>query len=86
MDPETAADAGADEEVAMAGAEKAPSGPRRCERCSVEMVSIHMSVDGNELVMESCQRCDVRRWHLAGREINLEQALAQVGEHVGRRR
>jgi hypothetical protein len=50
------------------------------------MVTITMNVDGNDLVMESCQRCDVRRWHLAGREIDLEQALAHVGEHVGRRR
>jgi DNA polymerase III alpha subunit (gram-positive type) len=62
------------------------SDARRCDQCSIEMVSIHMTVDGNDLVMESCQRCDVRRWHLAGEEIDLEQALAQVGEHVGRRR
>ncbi|MDH4076360.1 MAG: hypothetical protein OEW29_10530 [Acidimicrobiia bacterium] len=50
------------------------------------MVAIRMTVDGNDLIMESCQRCDVRRWHLAGREIELPEALAQVGEHVGRRR
>jgi hypothetical protein len=60
--------------------------PNLCPRCSVAMVTITMNVDGNDLVMESCQRCDVRRWHLAGQEIDLEQALAQVGEHVGRRR
>jgi DNA polymerase III alpha subunit (gram-positive type) len=62
------------------------AGPLRCETCSLEMVTIRMTVDGNDLVMESCQRCDVRRWHLAGQQIDLEQALAQVGEHVGRRR
>lgn len=62
------------------------AGAARCERCQAEMVSIRMTVDGNDLVMESCQHCDIRRWHLAGREIDLEQALAQVGEHVGRRR
>ena len=61
-------------------------GVRRCDRCATEMISIRMTVDGNDLVMESCQRCDVRRWHLAGQEIDLKQALAQVGEHVGRRR
>lgn len=60
--------------------------PRRCDRCAQEMVAIRMTVDGNDLIMESCQRCDVRRWHLAGREIELPEALAQVGEHVGRRR
>ncbi len=59
---------------------------RRCDRCAQEMVAIRMTVDGNDLIMESCQRCDVRRWHLAGREIELPEALAQVGEHVGRRR
>jgi hypothetical protein len=68
------------------GEAAARAGIRRCERCSVDMVTIHMTVDGNDLVMESCQRCDNRRWHLAGEEIDLEQALAQVGEHVGRRR
>ena len=57
-----------------------------CSACDVELVSIHMTVDGNELVMESCQRCDERRWHLAGEQIDLERALAEVGEHAGRRR
>jgi len=54
--------------------------------CEVELVTIRMVVDGNDLVMESCQRCDERRWHLAGAEIDLQQALAEVGEHAGRRR
>ena len=40
-----------------------------------------MTVDGNDLVMESCQKCDTRRWQLAGRQIDLQQALAEVGEH-----
>lgn len=59
---------------------------RQCDACDVEMVTIRMIVDGNDLVMESCQRCDTRRWQLAGRQIDLQQALAQVGEHAGRRR
>ena len=74
----------------MSGTEQsgslAATTPRRCDRCAQEMVAIRMTVDGNDLIMESCQRCDVRRWHLAGREIELPEALAQVGEHVGRRR
>lgn len=65
---------------------KAGDEPRRCEACTVELVTIRMNVDGNDLVMESCQRCDVRRWQLAGEKIDLEQALAEVGEHVGRHR
>ena len=60
--------------------------PARCPACDVELVIIQMRVDGSDLVMESCQRCDERRWHLAGSEIDLEEALAQVGEHAGRRR
>lgn len=60
--------------------------PRMCEVCEVELVTIRMTVDGNDLVMESCQKCDVRRWQLAGRPIDLQEALAEVGEHAGRRR
>jgi DNA polymerase III alpha subunit (gram-positive type) len=59
---------------------------RRCPTCRVELVAIRMVVDGNDLVMESCEKCDVRRWQLAGQEIDLQQALAEVGEHAGRRR
>jgi hypothetical protein len=58
----------------------------RCSACELELVTIRMLVDGSDLVMESCQRCDLRRWHLAGSEIDLQEALAQVGEHAGRRR
>ncbi len=58
----------------------------RCPACEIELVTIRMVVDGNDLVMESCEQCDERRWHLAGSEIDLEEALAQVGEHAGRRR
>ncbi|MFV0257080.1 MAG: hypothetical protein ACK5PP_01345 [Acidimicrobiales bacterium] len=49
-------------------------------------MSITITVDGNDLVMSSCQRCDVRRWRLAGRPIGLPEVLAEVGEHQGRRR
>ena len=64
---------------------KKPS-PEMCPACDVELVTITMTVDGNDLVMESCQTCDERRWHLAGEKIDLQQALAEVGEHAGRRR
>ena len=60
--------------------------PATCESCSVELVTIRMTVDGNDLVMESCQRCDTRRWQLAGEQIDLQRALDEVGEHAGRRR
>ncbi|MEM8922214.1 MAG: hypothetical protein AAGD35_01855 [Actinomycetota bacterium] len=45
-----------------------------------------MTVDHNDLVMESCRTCDTRRWQLAGERIDLQQALAEVEEHAGRRR
>ncbi|MGF1599347.1 MAG: hypothetical protein ACFCVK_20950 [Acidimicrobiales bacterium] len=57
-----------------------------CSVCSTELVTIHITVDGNDLVMESCEKCDTRRWQLAGEKIDLQQALAEVGEHAGRRR
>ncbi|MEM7339374.1 MAG: hypothetical protein AAF467_12050 [Actinomycetota bacterium] len=60
--------------------------PGRCERCQGELVSIQMMVDGDDLVMESCKECDTRRWHLAGHQIDLHQALARVGERARRRR
>lgn len=62
------------------------SAPGLCGACEVELVTIRMTVDGSDLVMESCQRCDERRWHLAGERIDLQRALTEVGEHAGRRR
>jgi hypothetical protein len=68
------------------GDREAGSSADHCEVCDLELVTIRMIVDGNELVMQSCQKCDTRRWHLAGRPVDLERALAEVGEHAGRRR
>jgi hypothetical protein len=56
-----------------------------CSRCSQELSVIRINVDGNTLLMESCDGCDARRWQLAGERIDLEEALNQVGEHAGRR-
>ena len=70
----------------MAGSAGNASERSVCKACEIELVVIHMTVDGNDLVMESCQRCDTRRWHLAGAQIDLQRALAEVGEHAGRRR
>ncbi len=57
-----------------------------CEVCDSELSAIRIEVDGNTLLMESCDRCDTRSWQLAGSRIDLEEALNQVGEHAGRRR
>lgn len=56
-----------------------------CSRCGQELSVIRINVDGNTLLMESCDGCDARRWQLAGERIDLEEALNQVGEHAGRR-
>ena len=59
---------------------------RPCEICGAEQSAIRINVDGNTLLMESCDGCDARRWQLAGERIDLQEALNQVGEHTGRRR
>lgn len=57
-----------------------------CGRCGHDVSTVHIEVDGNVLLMESCDNCDTRRWQLAGKPIELQQALDHVGEHSGRRR
>lgn len=57
-----------------------------CTACGSEQSAIRINVDGNTLLMESCDECDVRRWQLEGERIDLQEALNQVGEHSGRRR
>lgn len=57
-----------------------------CDRCGHELSVIRILVDGNTLLMESCDGCDARRWQLSGERIDLQQALDEVGEHAGRRR
>ncbi|MGI9609821.1 MAG: hypothetical protein ACR2NL_05965 [Acidimicrobiia bacterium] len=49
-------------------------------------MTLRMNVDGNDLIMFSCQTCDTRTWELAGNDINLAAALQHVGTHAGRRR
>lgn len=63
-----------------------PESGEPCGRCGHELSVIRILVDGNTLLMESCDGCDARRWQLAGERIDLQQALDQVGEHAGRRR
>ncbi|MEM7272301.1 MAG: hypothetical protein AAF547_04405 [Actinomycetota bacterium] len=56
-----------------------------CESCGAEVSAIRIEVDGRTLLMQSCDICDTRSWHLAGERIDLQEALHQVGEHAGRR-
>lgn len=57
-----------------------------CAACGAPLSVIRITVDGRDLLMESCDGCDTRRWQLAGERIDLQEALSQVGEHAGRRR
>jgi len=57
-----------------------------CPACGKDLVRLKMLVDGNNLVMTSCANCDIRQWSRAGRQIDLGEALVEVGEHAGRRR
>ncbi len=69
-----------------AGESSDPPPGEPCDRCGNELSVIRIVVDGNNLLMESCDGCDARRWQLAGERIDLQEALNQVGEHAGRRR
>ncbi len=60
-------------------------GRRSCRICTAPVSQINMKVDGNVLILESCDECDSRRWRLDGQPIDLKQALDEVGEHAGRR-
>ena len=63
-----------------------PATPERCATCGGEIVTIGMLVDGSNLVMRSCARCDTRTWQLGSDPVDLDTALAEVGQTVGRRR
>jgi hypothetical protein len=57
-----------------------------CADCQQELASIRIRVDGNDLIMESCDKCDKRCWHMSGAPIDLHDALHEVTEFVGKRR
>ncbi len=57
-----------------------------CSVCRQPLSRIFLNVDGNTLIMESCDGCDLRRWQLAGKRIDLKRALVEVEEHVSRSR
>lgn len=83
------ADVGGGEQIAgyrAAVPVRARPGAKTCDACEHELVTIRITVDGSDLVLDSCQRCDERRWHFAGEQIDLQRVLAEVGEHAGRRR
>lgn len=82
----SAADERTGDDERSQGVGDGPASGEPCERCGNQLSVIRILVDGNTLLMESCDGCDARRWQLAGERIDLQEALNQVGEHAGRRR
>lgn len=78
-DPSSLASDGADDDG------EPTVGPGSCRVCTSSVSRININVDGNDLILESCDHCDARRWRLDGQSIDLQQALDEVGEHVGRK-
>ncbi len=60
--------------------------PHPCPTCDSELVTLKMSVDEHDLIMSSCQTCDLRTWKLAGDDVDLGAALDHVGTLAARRR
>ena len=59
---------------------KSPNGSEitLCDTCETELATIRIPVDGRDLLMESCDKCDKRRWLAAGESIDLKDALEEV--------
>lgn len=56
-----------------------------CPTCEEELAIVSIAVDGNDLLMKSCDKCDKRSWQLAGNPIDLQSALVKVEQQVSRR-
>lgn len=45
--------------------------------CRGPLVSISLRLDGHEMDMRSCSRCDTRFWQAAGEDVALEDVLGR---------
>ncbi len=52
-------------------------GTTRCD-CGEELVQIDLLIDGEELTMNSCSRCDARSWHRKGEHVQLGGVLTDL--------
>ncbi|HEY2812318.1 MAG TPA: hypothetical protein VGJ03_02520 [Acidimicrobiales bacterium] len=48
-----------------------------CPRCRGRLVTIALPLDGRDLVMQSCSRCDLRLWQDRGEEVELTEVLGR---------
>jgi hypothetical protein len=46
-----------------------------CPRCRGPLVAIEIRLSGNDLLMRSCSKCDVRWWSSAGEDVDLTGVL-----------
>lgn len=53
-----------------------------CSDCNQELTTINVPVENNDLLLYSCDICDKRSWKLAGKNIDLKEALIEVRDHV----
>ncbi len=63
-----------------------PASGDLCQACGTPLVVIRLNIDGNALLMQSCETCDIRSWRLDGETIDRTMAIAEVEDHTGRRR
>ena len=77
---------GDDGEVSASSVDSASTEGDSCQVCRQPLSRIFLNVDGNTLIMESCDGCDMRRWQLAGQRIDLQRALEKVEEQASRAR
>ena len=49
----------------------------QCPLCSGPLVCISLPVEGHEMEMRSCSRCDTRFWREAGEDVELADVLGR---------
>lgn len=49
----------------------------KCPQCQGPLVAIKLPVEGHDLEMRSCSRCDTRFWQEAGKDIDLSDVLGR---------
>ncbi len=57
----------------------------RCPRCAHSLVSISITISGQQRMMCSCSKCDFRSWYAGGhpatrRPVALEGVLAEISD------
>ena len=51
--------------------------PSQCPACHGPLVSITLPVEGHQLEMRSCSRCDMRFWRESGEDVDLAAVLGR---------